>query len=179
MTLDGFGALGSPPASATAVSADYADRATLEHPPGFYGPPDGGISVNALKPDDRLKPLDMTALSGARFESLAGAETVDLRPSLFTLALLLLALDTLAGLWLGGFLRRGGLAARLRGRPAVLALVGLVLLATLPASPVRAERPSRRSTGRTASNPPSSRGLPTSSRVTPPSTRRAAPVSPA
>ncbi|KTS05928.1 DUF4159 domain-containing protein [Methylobacterium radiotolerans] len=141
VTLDGFGALGSPPASATAVSADYADRANLEHPPGFYGPPDGGISVNALKPDDRLTPLDTAALDGARFGSLAGAETLDLRPSLFTLALLLLALDTLAGLWLGGFLRRGGLAARLRGRPAVLALAGLVLLAVLPVRPAGAEEP--------------------------------------
>ena len=141
VTLDGFGALGSPPASATAVAADYADRASSEHPPGFYGPPDGGISVNALKPDDRLKPLDTAALEGARIGSLAGAETLDLRPSLFTLALLLLALDTLAGLWLGGFLRRSGWASRLRGRPAVLAVAGVVLFATLPSVPVRAEEP--------------------------------------
>ena len=141
VTLDGFGALGSPPASATAVAADYADRANPEHPPGFYGPPDGGISVNALKPEDRLKPLDAVALDGARTGSLAGAETVDLRPSLFTLALLLLALDTLAGLWLGGFLSRGGLVGRLRGRPALLAFAGLLLFAALPVPPLRAEEP--------------------------------------
>ncbi|WP_163454740.1 hypothetical protein, partial [Escherichia coli] len=74
-----FGALGSPPASAVAVSADYGDRATGEHPPGFYGPPDAGIAVNALRSSDTLKPLDLAALTGARTGSLAGAETLDLR----------------------------------------------------------------------------------------------------
>ncbi|MGU3540130.1 DUF4159 domain-containing protein [Methylobacterium sp. A54F] len=140
LTLDGFGALGSPPASATAVAADYGDRATQEHPPGFYGPPDGGIAVNALKVDDRLKALDLSAVAGARLGSLAGAETLDLRAFLFTLGLMLLVLDTLAGLWLGGFMGRGGLTGRLRSRPAALALAGLVLLgAGVP--PARAEEP--------------------------------------
>ncbi|MDP4021695.1 DUF4159 domain-containing protein [Methylobacterium sp. NEAU 140] len=140
LTLDGFGALGAPPPSATAVPADYADRAGPEHPPGFYGPPEGGISVNALKPDDRLAALDFAALAGARIGSLAGAETLDLRPGLFTLALMLLALDTLAGLWLGGFLGRLS-PARLRGRPAVLVLAGLLLAGALPTGPARAEEP--------------------------------------
>ncbi|GBU18470.1 MULTISPECIES: DUF4159 domain-containing protein [Methylobacterium] len=139
LTLDGFGALGSPPASAVAVSADYGDRATGEHPPGFYGPPDAGIAVNALRSSDTLKPLDLAALTGARTGSLAGAETLDLRAGLFTLALMLLVLDTLAALWLGGFLARR--AGRLRGRPAVLALAALALAAAIPPGPARAEEP--------------------------------------
>lgn len=134
VTLDGFGALGSPPAAATAVPADYADRASLEHPPGFYGPPDGGISVNALKPDDRLAPVDFSPLSGASLGSLAGAATVDLRPGLFTAALLFLVLDTLAGLWLGGFLGR---LRALRARPAALILAG-VLAGAVPLHEARA-----------------------------------------
>ncbi len=134
VTLDGFGALGSPPAAATAVPADYADRASLEHPPGFYGPPDGGISVNALKPDDRLAPVDFAPLAGASLGSLAGAATVDLRPGLFTAALLFLVLDTLAGLWLGGFLSR---LRALRARPAVLILAG-VLAGAVPLHEARA-----------------------------------------
>ncbi|GJD42190.1 hypothetical protein AFCDBAGC_0024 [Methylobacterium cerastii] len=143
LALDGFGALGNPPASATAVPADYADRASVEHPPGFYGPADGGTAVNALRPDDRLKALDLAALSGARTGTLAGAETLDLRPSLFTLALLLLVLDTLAGLWLGGFLNRGSgsLVGRLRGRPAILAMSGVLLLGAFGGPPARAEEP--------------------------------------
>jgi hypothetical protein len=142
LTLDGFGALGSPPASATAVPADFADRAGPEHPPGFYGAAEGGIAVNALRPGDRLEPLDVAALTGARIGSLAGAETVDLRAALFSLALMLLALDTLAGLWLGGFLRGPGRLARGRAAPAALLLVALLgagLLATAP--PALAQTP--------------------------------------
>ncbi|WP_342153066.1 DUF4159 domain-containing protein [Methylorubrum sp. SB2] len=142
LTLDGFGALGSPPAGATAVPADFADRAGPEHPPGFYGAAEGGIAVNALRPGDRLEPLDIAALSGARIGSLAGAETVDLRATLFTLALLLLALDTLAGLWLGGFLRGAGRLSRGRAAPAALvlaAVLGAGLVATAP--PAHAQVP--------------------------------------
>ncbi|KQT18698.1 LytTR family transcriptional regulator [Methylobacterium sp. Leaf399] len=132
LALDGFGALGSPPAGATAVAADQSERASYEHPAGFYGPADAGIAVNALLPDDRLKPLDVASLAGARFEALGGAETRDLRAPLFSLALLLLVLDTLAGLWLGGF------AARLPGRrtaraaAAALAVAGGLAILTIP-----------------------------------------------
>ncbi|AMB44592.1 DUF4159 domain-containing protein [Methylobacterium sp. AMS5] len=142
LTLDGFGALGSPPASATAVPADFADRAGPEHPPGFYGTAEGGIAVNALAPGDRLQPLDLTGLKGARTGSLAGAETLDLRAFLFTLALALLALDTLAGLWLGGFFRSFGRGSHGKAAPAALllpALLGLALACT--PLPVRAQEP--------------------------------------
>ncbi|MGV7033391.1 DUF4159 domain-containing protein [Methylobacterium symbioticum] len=141
LALDGFGALGSPPASAKAVSADYGDRATEEHPPGFYGPADGGIAVNALRAGDSLKPLDLARLGAARVGTLAGAETLDLRPALFTFALMLLALDTLAGLWLGGFLARLGGLGRLRGRAAALALAVALGAAALAPPPARAEEP--------------------------------------
>ena len=39
--LDGSGAFGPPPPTARPVAAGYAARATSDHPPGFYGPPDG------------------------------------------------------------------------------------------------------------------------------------------
>ena len=108
--------------------------------------------MNALNPDDRLKPLDAAALEGARVGSLAGAETLDLRPSLFTLALLLLAVDTLAGLWLGGFLRRGGLAESPARAPGDAG--GRPACCCSPACRVNRRGPrSRRPTGRTGSNP--------------------------
>ncbi|MCP1547416.1 MULTISPECIES: DUF4159 domain-containing protein [Methylorubrum] len=142
LTLDGFGALGSPPAGATAVPADFADRAGPEHPPGFYGTAEGGIAVNALAPGDRLQPLDLAGLKGARTGSLAGAETLDLRALLFTLALALLALDTLAGLWLGGFLRGFGRGSHGKAAPAALLLPALVGLALACSPlPVRAQEP--------------------------------------
>ncbi|AWI88244.1 LytTR family transcriptional regulator [Methylobacterium sp. DM1] len=142
LTLDGFGALGSPPASATAVPADFADRAGPEHPPGFYGTAEGGIAVNALVPGDRLEPLNLTGLKGARMGSLAGAETLDLRALLFSLALALLALDTLAGLWLGGFFRSFGRGSPGKAAPAALLLPALVGLALACSPlPVRAQEP--------------------------------------
>ena len=148
LTLDGFGALGSSPASAKAVAADYGDRATFEHPPGFYGPADGGIAVNALTPDERLKPLDLSGLAGAKLGGLGGAETVDLRSFLFSLALALLVLDTLAALWLGGFVGRrgggrGGFSGRLRSRPAVLVLAAIGLVAVSGIGPVKAQQGQR------------------------------------
>ncbi|WP_407519421.1 DUF4159 domain-containing protein [Methylobacterium oryzisoli] len=141
LVLDGFGAFIAPPATARAVPATYTDRATAEHPPGFYGPPDGGLAVNALRPDDRLRPLDFAPLATARFGGLEQARMHDLRGPLFLLALALLALDTLATLWLGGFL--GLMAARWR-RPAAAALLLPLLvpfvLAGAPA-PARAAEP--------------------------------------
>ncbi|ACA18823.1 conserved hypothetical membrane protein [Methylobacterium sp. 4-46] len=132
LALDGFGALAPPPATARAIPATYTDRASAEHPPGFYGPLDGGLAVNALRPDDRLHALDFAPLGAARFGGLSEAARRDLRGPLFLLGLLLLVLDTLATLWLGGFL--GLMAARLR-RPAAAALLLPALLAGLPGAP--------------------------------------------
>src|ERR1700761_1643317 len=57
-TLDGFGAFGPPPSTAKPLPADYRDRATSDHPPGFYGPADGPLAVNTLAAADRIAPLD-------------------------------------------------------------------------------------------------------------------------
>ncbi len=138
LALDGTGAFVAPPATARAVPATYTERATAEHPPGFYGPVDGGLAVNALRPDDRLRPLDVSALAGARFAGLEQAGMRDLRGGFFLAALALLVLDTLASLWLGGFL---GLAlARLRRPAAALILAGLALAAAGPEA-ARAQAP--------------------------------------
>jgi hypothetical protein len=127
LTLDGYGLYISPPANARAVTRNYAERARGEHPPGFYGPVDSSLAVNALLPGDRLVPLNFAPLN-ARIAPLAGAQTVDLRMPLFMLALLLLVADTLASLWLGGHL--SNLSGRLRkaGAAAAIVLGSTVLL---------------------------------------------------
>ena len=43
--LDGFGVFGPPPATARPVPASFGGRATFDHPPGFYGPPEGLLAV--------------------------------------------------------------------------------------------------------------------------------------
>jgi hypothetical protein len=127
LTLDGYGTYISPPATARAVARNYAERATGDHPPGFYGPVDSSLAVNALLPSDRLAPLNYAPLN-ARIAPLAGAQTIDLRMPLFMLALLLLLADTLASLWLGGHL--SNLTGRLRrhGAAAAIALAAILLL---------------------------------------------------
>ncbi len=52
-TLDGFGVLSAPPGSAKPVPANYISRATADHPPGFYGPPEGLLAVNTLTATDK------------------------------------------------------------------------------------------------------------------------------
>jgi hypothetical protein len=132
LTLDGYGIFASPPANARAVARTYNERATAEHPPGFYGPVDSSLAVNPLVASDRLAPLNFAPLN-ARIAPLAGAQTVDLRTPLFTLALLLLLLDTLAALWLGGHLANlFGRRTRRAGAAAAIALAALLGLGAAP-----------------------------------------------
>jgi hypothetical protein len=103
--LDGFGAFIPPPSSARPVPASYNGRATADHPPGFYGPPEGLLAVNTLAPADRLNPIDYTPLS-ARLEAYRLGEPKDLRGPLFLTALTLLIIDALVVFWLAGGLSR-------------------------------------------------------------------------
>src|ERR1043165_397991 len=103
--LDGFGAFTPPPSTARPVPAGYSFRATADHPPGFYGPPEGLLAVNTLMPTDRLTPLDYAPLS-ARLEAYRLGEPKDLRGPLFMGALALLVIDALVVFWLAGGLYR-------------------------------------------------------------------------
>src|SRR5262249_57060159 len=101
-----------------------------DHPPGLYGPPEGLLAVNALAPDDRLAPLDLSALH-ARREAYRMKEPEDLRGPILLGALALLALDALVV-----FLLAGGIGQLVRRRrPAVSALAIAILAAALLASP--------------------------------------------
>jgi hypothetical protein len=83
LTLDGYGIFASPPANARAVARTYNERATAEHPPGFYGP--GGFEPRGepARASDRLAPLNFAPLY-ARIAPLARSADVDLRTPLFT-----------------------------------------------------------------------------------------------
>jgi len=127
--LDGFGVFGPPPPYARPVATGFTGRGTADNPPGFYGPPEGLLAVNALTAADRLAPLDVSALN-ARREAYRMSEPQDLRGPVMLAALALLALDALVVFWLAG-----GIARMLRpGRAAtaalLIALIGTALLAT-------------------------------------------------
>jgi Domain of unknown function (DUF4159)/Aerotolerance regulator N-terminal len=134
-TLDGFGAFGPPPSTAKPMPADFRDRATIDHPPGFYGPADGPFAVNALATGDRIAPLDTASLR-ARHASYTNAEPRDLRGILLSSSLALFLIDAvivaLLGAGIAGLLRR-------RAAPAAL-LIALAMSAMLVVpSPTRAD----------------------------------------
>jgi hypothetical protein len=117
--LDGFGAFVPPPPTARPIPVDFAGRADAEHPPGFYGPPEGLIAVNTLRPSDRMARLDFSLLNARRDQYRLG-EPQDLRGPILLAALGLLLLDALVVFWLsGGFAR---LTFRRRSVPAMVAI---------------------------------------------------------
>ena len=122
-TLDGFGVFGPPPSTAKPMPADFRDRATPDHPPGFYGPADGPLAVNTLAAADRIAPLDTSRLRAQR-ASYTNAEPRDLRGILLSSALALFLIDAVIVAMLGA-----GLAALLRRRAAPAALALALILA--------------------------------------------------
>ena len=123
--LDGFGAFSSPPPTARPVPANFNARANADHPPGFYGPPEGLVAVNTLAPNDRPAALDFSALN-ARLDIYRHGEPLDLRGPIFLAALALLMLDALVVIALSG-----GFASMLPRRRATAALLAAGLLAAL------------------------------------------------
>jgi hypothetical protein len=125
--MDGFGAFGPAPSTARPVPANYNGRATADHPPGFYGPPEGLLAVNTLAPADRLTPIDYAPLN-ARIEAYRLGEPKDLRGALFLAALALLVIDALVVFWLAGGLHRLAPRRRAIAGALVLGVIGAGLL---------------------------------------------------
>jgi hypothetical protein len=121
--LDGFGVFVPPPPSARPVPAGFTGRATPEHPPGFYGPPEGLLAVNTLAPADQLAPLNISGLN-ASLEEFRLGEPRDLRGPVLLAALTLLSLDALVVFWLAG-----GLKQMMRPRRAAAAAIAALAIA--------------------------------------------------
>jgi len=138
--LDGFGAFSAPPPTARPVPVNFTGRANADHPPGFYGPPEGLVAVNTLTPSDRPAPLDFAPLN-ASLDVYSRGEPLDLRAPVFLAALALLMLDALVVIWLSG-----SFASLRPRRRATAALLASGLLAALamphPAQAQSAQPPS-------------------------------------
>src|SRR6476660_332634 len=115
--LDGFGAFTTPPPTARPIPSNFTGRGSLDHPPGFYGPPEGLVAVNTLAAADRLIPLDVSALN-ARMDVYRHGEPLDLRGPILLTGLALLMVDALVVVMLSG-----GLAALRPRRRATVALL--------------------------------------------------------
>ena len=130
VVLDGFGTardagnLGGIDGEAFVDPVPSADL-----PPGVYEGPGQSLAVNVLDAEATLAPSVWPA--GTAVEGLERAEETDLMPFFLAAGLVLLALDALATLLLGGRLRRG----------AVAALAGLLLVAPPEARAQDAETP--------------------------------------
>ena len=123
--LDGFGAFTVPSANARPIPVGFAGRAGADHPPGFYGPPEGLVAVNTLAADDRPAPLDFSPLN-ARRDVYRFGEPIDLRGPVFMAAFGLMALDALVV-----FVLAGGMTAFARRRAATAALAMIAIAGAL------------------------------------------------
>ena len=130
--LDGFGALGAPPAKAEPIGDDFAGVGDAAHPPGFYGDADSAEAVNAMAPGETLTRADYGGLALAA-GGLTVAAPIDVKPWLLFPALIGFLIDAAASLWLGR-------AARF-ARPAAAAalMIGALFGAALEAPPARAD----------------------------------------
>jgi hypothetical protein len=134
--LDGFGAFRPPSALAEPVARNYAEPASVRHPPGFYGAPDAPLAVNTLGAQAELRPL---AIGGIVVRPLQARPALDLRPYAMTLAILLLLIDAAAALWLSGALAR--LFGRRGKTVSAAAVIGAVLVAVPLAPDAMAQQP--------------------------------------
>ena len=131
-SLNAFGQLVPPIPSAIAIAAKdiAAARVGPQHPPGFYGPEGQRLALNLASAQTSFAPLTIPS------RQLAADRTIDLAPSLFVLAFLLLIADLVIALLLRGLLRRRSLVtAGSAGLPMFLALslpLSLALLLALP-----------------------------------------------
>ncbi|HEX5777220.1 MAG TPA: DUF4159 domain-containing protein [Xanthobacteraceae bacterium] len=123
--LDGFGAFTAPGPTAKPIPADFTGRAVVDHPPGFYGPPEGLVAVNTLAPDDRMAPLALGPLQTS-VEPYHQGEAIDLRPGFLLGVFSLLALDAIIV-----FLLAGGLSRLTRRRATAATLALAVALSAL------------------------------------------------
>ena len=106
-TLDGFGALGAPPAGARAIPAETLAEtpAGPRHPPGFYGRGDQRLALNLGAGIGEIAPLAPLP-AGATVSGYGDAAERDLRGWLLTAALVLLLADLALSAVLRGLIRR-------------------------------------------------------------------------
>ncbi len=89
-----------------AIPASGAVAATPDTPPGFYGVPERYRALNVFDSDVTLASLNTNDLTVEKSSDFAPATTVDLKPALFSIALLLLLADALAVLIMQGVFAR-------------------------------------------------------------------------
>lgn len=110
------------------LASSAALPVTLENPPGLYGSDEGVLAHNLLSADSAFAPLVRPQVSAPVTEiRYAFDESRDLKGPLVAAALALMALDTLAVLWMGGMFSRRRHARTAGTTAAVLLCLGALL----------------------------------------------------
>jgi hypothetical protein len=132
-SLDGFGRLGAPTATARPAPSDtFADLIpNPRNPPGFYGLPEARQALNLGSAIPVLAPLEGLP-RGTEFSAFNNAQETDLLPSLLTAALILVLVELMASMGMRGLLRATPGTTAKAGL-VLVALVGLVALAPVAA----------------------------------------------
>jgi hypothetical protein len=130
-TLDGFGILRSPPPTAEAIPASAINtvKASLVHPPGYYGAQGSPRALNILDQKSELAPLPRR--TGAARMLYETQPSTPLAPALLSAALALVFLDILAVLALMGAL--GAVTSWMKRSPSGRATAGMLLAIGLAA----------------------------------------------
>jgi hypothetical protein len=129
-SLNAFGQLVPPLASAVAIVAkDLPNtKAGPQHPPGLYGPDNQHRALNIAPSQPVFQALGIPA------RQLAADRTLELAPSLFLVAFLLLIADMLIALALRGLLRRRG------ALPATTAVAAIAIALLMTPQPSDAQQ---------------------------------------
>ncbi|HWK67214.1 MAG TPA: DUF4159 domain-containing protein [Rhizobiaceae bacterium] len=118
------GALVPPPPDAKPLVPGPHAQVTIENPPGLYGAEEGVVAHNLLAANASLTPIARPQLAAPLTElRYAFDESRDMKGPLLAAALLLMVLDTLAVLWMGGVLSRRFRNAARGGATAALVLI--------------------------------------------------------
>ena len=116
------GALTTPDPEARPLQPGAVPKITVENPPGLYGSEEGVVALNLLPAKATLDPIARPSTTlPVGTVSYALDESRDLKGPLIAAALALMALDTLAVMWIGGVFSRRR-AAPMRATAALLAL---------------------------------------------------------
>jgi hypothetical protein len=138
-TLDGFGILRPPPPTAEAIPPAEITKvkASLVHPPGYYGAQGSPRALNVLETGSALAPLPR--LTGAARMLYETQPSTPLAPALLTASLGLIFADILAVLALMGVLASFLPRRKSHAAAAGALLVALLSAAALAPSPARAD----------------------------------------
>lgn len=119
-TVDALGVLTAPGGEVKSIASTGSIAVSASNPPGLYGVPERYRALNIFETDVTLAPLNTTELNTAARLDFSPATTLDLKPAIFVLALILLLADALAVFVMQGvlgqlFKARSSARATMRG----------------------------------------------------------------